>query len=140
MIFEHNAAKAFFRFPQGALPAGAQICLRVCASGEGELEKIDLRTWDGEEHRFPMRALGAREGKRYYEAQINVSQRPCLFWYRFEAVVGGKREVLGKPSGARGVGVMGSEESFQITVYDPDYKTPDWMHEGIMYQIMVDRF
>lgn len=35
---------------------------------------------------------------------------------------------------------MGSEESFQITVYDPDYDTPEWMREGVMYQIMVDRF
>ena len=35
---------------------------------------------------------------------------------------------------------MGSEESFQITVYDPDYNTPEWMREGVMYQIMVDRF
>ncbi len=142
MIFHHRSTDAFFRNPTGALPAGALVCLRVEAEGYGKPDKIELRVWDGEEHRFPMRELGARAGRRYYEAQIAVSQTPCLYWYRFEAEVDGKRLVLGAPDDGYGCGegVMGSENSFQITVYDPEYKTPDWMHDGVMYQIMVDRF
>ncbi len=31
-------------------------------------------------------------------------------------------------------------EPFQLTVYSPDYKTPDWFKGGIMYQVFVDRF
>ena len=55
---------------------------------------------------------------------------------------GGKRLVLGAPEDGSGCGegVPGSEESFQITVYDAAFTTPEWMREGIMYQIMVDRF
>ena len=30
--------------------------------------------------------------------------------------------------------------SFQLTVYDKDYKTPDWMKEAVVYQIFPDRF
>ena len=30
--------------------------------------------------------------------------------------------------------------SFQLTVYDPAFDTPRWMREGLMMQIMVDRF
>ena len=142
MVFEHNTLKPFDRYPQGALPAGAQVRLRLSAVGKEELQRVELRVWDGEEHRFPMRPLGMRGGKRYYEAQIAVSSTPCLYWYRFEAMLDGRRLVLGAPEDHTGCGEgkMGSEESFQITVYDPDYRTPDWMHEGVMYQIMVDRF
>lgn len=140
MVLEHNAADAFYRYPQGALPAGAPVCLRLRIVGEGAVEKAELRVWDGEEHRFPMRALGARDGARYYEAMVTVSDEPCLYWYRFEVETGGQALMLGSPHGAGSVGAMGSEESFQISVYDPAYCTPEWMHEGVMYQIMVDRF
>ncbi|MBR3058346.1 MAG: glycoside hydrolase family 13 protein [Clostridiales bacterium] len=30
--------------------------------------------------------------------------------------------------------------AFQITVYDKDFKTPDWMKGAVMYQIFPDRF
>ena len=142
MNFEHNTLSDFFRSPLGALPTGAQVRLRMAVSGREALDRVELRVWDGEEHRFPMRPLGVRGGKRYFEAQIAVSQTPCLYWYRFEALVDGKRAVLGAPQDHSGCGegVMGSEESFQITVYDADYTVPAWMHEGVMYQIMVDRF
>lgn len=30
--------------------------------------------------------------------------------------------------------------SYQITVYDPKYEIPDWMHQSVMLQIMPDRF
>ena len=140
MFFEHNAAEAFYRYPQGALPTGAQVRLRLCIQAEQEAERVELRTWDGAEHRFPMRALGARDGRSYYEAQVMVSDTPCLVWYRFEVTIGGECVLLGAPHNVGSVGVMGSEESFQISVYDAAYRTPSWMAEGVMYQIMVDRF
>ena len=28
----------------------------------------------------------------------------------------------------------------QLTVYEPDFKTPDWIKDGTMYQIFPDRF
>lgn len=142
MVLEHNTLDSFYRKPQGALCAGAQLRLRVTAAGADVPERIDLRVWNGKEHRFPMRLLGVRAGKRCYEAQITVSQTPCLYWYRFEAESRDGWYVLGAPHDHTGCGEgrMGSEESFQVTVYDPEYSTPKWMHEGIMYQIMVDRF
>ena len=142
MVLEHRSTQTFYRNPTGALTAGAQVRLRVAADGYGKLSSIELRVWDGEEHRFPMRELGVRDGRRYYEVQVTVSQTPCLYWYRFEAELDGERLVLGAPEDGIGCGdgVMGSDNSFQITVYDPAYRTPGWMPDGVMYQIMVDRF
>jgi len=141
VILQHNTTDAFYRTPLGALPAGSQVRLRVAVGGPGEPESVELRVWDGTEQHFPMRSLGARGGMRYYEAQVTVSDKPCLYWYRFEAVTGGVRVALGAPdeSGC-GEGSMQSRTDFQISVYDPAYNTPQWMCDGVMYQIMVDRF
>ncbi len=143
MILHHDASKDFYRSPSGALPTGSQVLLRLCIEGEGEKvpERVELRVWDGDERRYPMRPLGIREDMQYYEVQISFGLKPCLYWYRFEVFDEGQRYVLGAgdPS-CCGKGAMGSEDSFQITVYDSDYDAPAWMREGIMYQIMVDRF
>ena len=142
MILQHNTTDAFYRSPLGALTTGTQVRLRVAVSGPGEPDTVELRVWDGKEQHFPMRPLGARDGKRYYEVQVTVSEKPCLYWYRFEAVASdGVRHVLGAPDDSGcGEGRMGPTTDFQITVYDADYKTPEWMYDGVMYQIMVDRF
>ena len=141
MILEHNSTEAFYRYPLGALKTGSQVRLRVAAVGVSAMQCVELRIWDGEEHHYPMRPLGMRGGKFYYEAQVTVAQTPCLYWYRFEAVENGTRYVLGAPDDSGcGEGVMGGSTDFQITVYDAAYKAPAWMAGGVMYQIMVDRF
>ncbi|MBR3794679.1 MAG: glycoside hydrolase family 13 protein [Clostridia bacterium] len=141
MILQHNTTDAFYRSPLGALPAGAQVRLRVAVLGPGEPESVKLRIWDGKEQYFPMRSLGARDGKTYYEVQVSVSETPCLYWYRFEAVLGGTKMTLNAPDDTGcGEGMMSGTTDFQITVYDPAYSTPAWMPDGVMYQIMVDRF
>ena len=142
MILQHNTTDAFYRSPLGALTAGSQVRLRVAILSAGEPDAVELRVWDGKEQHFPMRSLGARDGRRYYEVQVEVSEKPCLYWYRFEAVSSdGVRHVLGAPDDSGcGEGRMSAATDFQITVYDADYKTPAWMVDGVMYQIMVDRF
>lgn len=64
---------------------------------------------------------------------------PGLYWYYFE---------LDTPWGAsrimhagRGVGVINASDApFQLTVYDKDFTTPDWLKGGLIYQIFPDRF
>ena len=74
MILQHNTTAAFYRYPQGALPAGAQVRMRVAVQSSSEPDRVQMRVWDGEEHYFPMRPLGSREGKRLYEVQVEVSE------------------------------------------------------------------
>ena len=142
MVLKHHTLSPFDRKPQGAVAAGGQVRLRVTAEGDQTSLELFLRVWNGAERRYPMRSLGVRNGKTVYEAQIGVGDTPNLLWYRFEGETREGRVVLGAPDDHTGCGegVMGSEESFQVTVYDAAYDTPAWMREGVMYQIMVDRF
>lgn len=142
VVLSHNTLDVFYRSPMGALPAGATVRLRVALLSGRMPERMDLRVWNGSEHCYPMHPLGARDGKNIYEVQLTVGKEPDLYWYRFEAYLDGEKTILGAPGDHTGCGegVMGSADSFQITVYDPAYTTPAWMHEGVMYQIMMDRF
>ena len=123
MVLKHHTLSPFDRKPQGAVAAGGQVRLRVTAEGDQTPLELFLRVWNGAERRYPMRSLGVRNGKTVYEAQIGVGDMPNLLWYRFEGETREGRVVLGAPDDHTGCGegVMGSEESFQVTVYDAAY-------------------
>ena len=142
MVLKHHTLNPFDRKPQGAVATGGQVRLRLTVEDEQAPVELFLRVWNGDERRYPMRPLGVKDGRMIYEAQIGVGDKPRLLWYRFECEYKGEHVVLGAPGDHTGCGegVMGSEESFQLTVYDAAYDTPAWMRDGVMYQIMVDRF
>ena len=62
-----------------------------------------------------------------------------LYFYHFDYETPfGKNHIYLHSSG---VGIFASEgKEWQQTVYSPDFKTPDWVKGGIMYQIFPDRF
>lgn len=142
MVLKHHTLNPFDRKPQGAVATGGQVRLRLTVEDEQAPVELFLRVWNGDERRYPMRPLGLKDGRMIYEAQIGVGDKPRLLWYRFECEYKGEHVVLGAPGDHTGCGegVMGSEETFQLTVYDAAYDTPAWMRDGVMYQIMVDRF
>lgn len=78
------------------------------------------------------------DDNEYWELHF-FATTPGLYWYHFE---------LDTPWGmsfvrnvGRGVGDFAPDASdFQQTVYDKNFKTPDWLKGGIIYQIFPDRF
>ena len=68
-----------------------------------------------------------------------------LYFYHFRFA--GKRDAWGN-SAVRFLGrgemrqgtLCDSPVSWQITVFEEEYRTPDWMKGGVMYQIFPDRF
>ena len=62
-----------------------------------------------------------------------------LYWYHFELdTPWGKHFIKNTGSGVGDFNFEGDE--FQQTVYEKDFKTPDWLRGGIIYQIFPDRF
>jgi len=85
----------------------------------------------------------AKEDQNTYKAQLTVSEQPMLWWYDFiihtengDLRYGNAYDQLG----GEGALYDHSPSSFQVTVYDPAFKTPEYMHDGIVYQIFPDRF
>ena len=135
----HDSRDPLFRTPGGALKTGEQVTLRVRASGA---EKATLRLWwENRAYLFKMAASDQEDG--LFEHTLSMPERSGLLWYYFmietpegTLFYGNADDRLG------GVGRVwpGEPPSFQITVYDADFAAPDWMRDGILYQIMPDRF
>ena len=138
MIFIHDSRSEQYRNPAGALPCAGKVRLRVFAE---DLTNVTLRVWwDNAEYRWYMR----RVENNLYEYEMDVPEKAGLLWYYFIGTdEKGQTWYLG--NARDGLGGEGSVEknepsSFQITVYDLAYHTPEWMRESVMMQIFVDRF
>ena len=138
MYIYHDSRDPMYRTPLGALPCGKKLRLRVFAEG---LHRVYLRLWwQNAEKLLPMKPTLAN----LYECDLKLPREPGLLWYYFVAEGdGGRTWFLGNAAdGLGGVGMISESEpgGYQVTVYDPAYDTPHWMRNGMMLQIMVDRY
>ena len=136
-MHKHDSHQLFFRSPQGPLACGQKVRVRFLSD---EAQNVILRTWDGEERQIHMEF----DGKFVYTAILRAPETPMLWWYDF-IIDGqdGRRLRYGNAydqKGGEGAFYQGQPASFQITVYDPCYDTPEFMKRGIIYQIFPDRF
>ena len=78
------------------------------------------------------------DDNEYWEL-LFFATTPGLYWYHFELDTPWGRSFVRNVG--RGVGDFAPDASdFQQTVYDKNFKTPDWLKGGIIYQIFPDRF
>ena len=130
----HLAYDPNFRSPQGAIPAGFEVCLFVESD-----EKPFLRTWfDGIEKLIPpISEETAKNGLTRYGFKI-TPEKCGILWYRFvfsdACLVPGEDPLYGVSA------PPDTYESFQLTVHDPEFSVPDWTEGRVMYQIFPDRF
>lgn len=68
-----------------------------------------------------------------------VPQEPGLYFYRFDLRTDRGHRGLFRASTGGGSEFSG-DRLWQLTVYEPDFSTPDWLAGGVMYQIFPDRF
>ena len=138
MTFYHDSRSEQYRSPMGAAPCASKVRLRVRAD---QVASVTLRIWwNNAEYRWFMRRV---EGG-FYEYEMSIPEQPGLLWYYFIARdKEGNSWYLGNANdgmGGEGVVTRSEPPAFQVTVYDPAYRTPEWMRDGLMMQIMVDRF
>jgi 4-alpha-glucanotransferase len=141
----------YFRSPQGAIPQGEDLKLRIFVSKALAPYGVTLRLWDnGCERLLNMTCTNYFDHTPYgdflEEYTVNVSCETLgLLWYCFIVNTPGKPlyclndQLL---TGGRGqiLNYLDLRFSFQITVIKKDFKTPDWAKGAIMYQIFPDRF
>ena len=137
MHLYHDSQCLLCRSPLGAAPCGARVRLRLRAAEP--IQSALLRFYDGSEKWIPME----KEPDGWYAAVAVMPEIPILCWYDFR-VADTDGHVIAYGGPADGMGGEGLEtdcpRAWQITVYDPGYKTPAFMREGVMYQIFPDRF
>jgi hypothetical protein len=137
----HDSRNPEYRLPLGARKAGETVTLRLRVQ-DSTPDRVILRLWwANAEKRYEMTASSHGDG--FFEYALTLPEEAGLLWYFFIVETNGCAFYYGNAYDQMGgVGAMYASEppSYQLTVYDPAYETPEWMRDGIMYQIMCDRF
>ncbi len=140
----HNSRDESFRAPKGAVKTGENIKISLFVKAEEMPRGVALRLFSHEEKLVSMEISGEKDGGVIYSAKVCAPESPCLLWYYFVISFGEKEVFYG--NNHRGLGGEGEYSecvpgrAYQITVYDKEFKTPDWFKSAIMYQIFPDRF
>lgn len=136
MQFYYNPMDRACKSYTGAFPTDTAVTFRIYWKGDGAMpDHLDARlvlSRDGEE-RKPISMDRQSYG---YSVTLRFHQTGLYFYY-FR--IGD--DYFGCGALRRGSFMpLKNLVSWQITVYDKQYRTPDWMKGGVMYQIFPDRF
>ena len=119
------------KFPFGSVEQGEEITFRIFAKDGVFVYGVELQVYeDGMDipYVFAMAFNCKRGDECEYTAKVNIN-KVGLYWYKF--VFKTESGDFVKDKGGEG---------YQLTVYDKNYVTPDWIKGGVIYHIFVDRF
>lgn len=144
MLIIHDSQELFYRSPFGAVETEGYITLRIKVDSDTDLKSVILRLWKNHsEERVEMTLTGKDEEGDIFEARIQAPSEVGLLWYYF--IIEGYDRVYFYGNNSRCLGGVGEiynypPHSFQITVFERGFRTPEWFKDGVIYQIFVDRF
>lgn len=152
----HDSRDDLYRTPLGAVPLETSVTLRFTAA-VGDLDSVQVRLYDTytqAQSLLPMQVVATTpDGIDIWELVVEGGRRPTVIYYRFLLLKGGETFfyeddsqdssgtfVEARKGGEGAVYHSSPDLSYQITVYDPDYYTPEWFRNAVVYQIFPDRF
>ncbi|MHB1484192.1 MAG: glycoside hydrolase family 13 protein [Saccharofermentanales bacterium] len=151
----HNSRNIEFRQPFGAIPTGGQVEIGIGISGDEGIQDVFLVYMYGLKYFLKDKARMACEGNgsHMYRCRLTVPEESCLLFYWFEVSTENKLVYFTRNQNLNdGTGVKSDTrpdvfsgkhidaKAFQITVYNKEFKTPDWLKGAVIYQIFPDRF
>ncbi|WP_045672856.1 alpha-amylase family glycosyl hydrolase, partial [Paenibacillus beijingensis] len=135
-----------YKKPFGAIKQGREdLTLRIAAKQDDvQFAKVELSNSDSVSRTFPMHRVTTVKGQDYFEVTIpkTAFTKIGIWGYKFILVDGGTKIEYGDDSsrGAAGSVTGDGAVPYDLTVYDLNYKTPDWVKNAVIYQIFPDRF
>lgn len=151
----HDSRDDLYRVPFGAVPFGTPVTLRLRAL-EGELDAASVRIYNSRtqsQNVVPMESVAVTpDGYELWETTLAAGDETTVLYYRFIVRKGARvwyyeddtlltGELNAANKGGAGAAVeVSSDASYQIGVYDPEFYTPEWMRNAVIYQIFPDRF
>jgi alpha-glucosidase len=124
-------------FDSSPEPTATQPITLTLRAKHGNLTSANIKYYDsadGSFHYLPMSVSATDPSGRFDYWQGTVPASASEKYYRFQLIAGGETLWYN----AEGVSV--SEPTAGDFFIVPGFKTPDWMKNGTMYQIFVDRF
>lgn len=138
----YNSRSELDKLPFGAVSEGAKIRfgLRLADHIGAQCVFLVLRNdATGGEIRTPLPLVWRDKGFSRFEGFVHAPGAG-LYWYYFEADIHGERRSIEKDGQNAARFSQAEPCPWQLTVYESDYTTPQWIMGGAFYHILVDRF
>lgn len=134
----YDAFDEKYKCQVGAVKQGSSVHFRIILPRDFGCKSAKLKVKDKDEN-IAMFWCGMRgEYHEAWECDV-VFEEIGAFFYSFEIENAfGVKQICRAPM-SKGK-ICDDGECFQLTVYKRDFKTPDWLRSGVMYQIFPDRF
>lgn len=137
----HDSQSIKFRKPFGAVEVGQKVKLSINVDRE-IIVAVELIQFDGTRLNMGMQKEYLNNGEFRYSVEIDTSDDLGILEYYFILIDGYNRLYYGNNDehlGGIGQIYTYNPVPYQITVYEKSY-TPTWYKEGVVYQILIDRF
>lgn len=129
------------KLPFGAVAVGETLKLGMRTAESLKVTDVTLvvlNDLDGETTEYELTQVWEECGYTRFEGSVEIEAKG-LYWYHFEVVSNGAIRTIEKT--VNGANFTENEpRSWQLSVYDIDYTTPEWIMGGAFYHIFVDRF
>lgn len=131
-----------FKIPFGAVACGTVLKFNIQLNHndiKGENADFIIEKDGCEPKRLKMQFINCKDGFDLFSCEY-IPESTGLYFYWFEVFAcDGIKYIF---NDGHGKGNLSSEKGapFQQTVFDPSFKTPEWVKGGVMYQIFPDRF
>ena len=157
----HDTFDSYYRSPFGAVPAGSSVRLRF-RTIPFDVDGVSVRVYHYDPASnatsgpvdYPLAYLEDRveDGTNYaiWTYILTTPGTPAILYYKFRISDGLDVDWYSDAYaddhdnlGQGGEGATSEDEpfpSFQITVYQPGFQTPEWLKNANVYQIFPDRF
>jgi cyclomaltodextrinase len=131
-----------FRDPVGAVAAGTAVHFKITLPRSLSCSAARLvvtEDFSGARKSFGMFWCGMNGGDAEFWECHYTPEQPGLYFYFFQAdTCKGTLDLTRGPGGEGDFNPGGPE--WQLTAYDGNFTTPEWLPGGVMYQIFPDRF
>ncbi len=139
--YPFDSRNSLYRSHLGAVPAGESLRLRLLLHKDARVCDAFLRVANDSDNSLCEVKMQPREwlgDYQFFDCEIAMSQG--LYWYDFRYISAYGQFFVVKSK--NGLGIVSKTEGnrFQLTVYDKDFNTPDWLKGGLIYHIFPDRF
>lgn len=135
-----DSLSAEYKKPFGAVQTGTDVVFTVCLPADLAFSEVKLRLYtDSFQEDVLLIYQKTEEDRIYYQGRFSPLHADVYFYF-FSIHCNG-RETYIKKDPSTGLGIVSDQgEHFQLTVYQKEYCTPDWIKGGVIYQIFPDRF
>jgi len=143
----HNTWDSLYKYPFGAIAEGTDVTVRMHAQ-KGDLQYARVLVRNTSTNRSDLYNMEKVSTITVDEEEVDIWEATFtpdeigVYGYKFIAGDGDTVKYYGEDGNEGKTGTVGDKNGlfFQLTVYDKDYTTPDWMKEAVVYQIFPDRF